>query len=644
MNRARDPHPQVDLAHEPDFRLGALEGHPSACRVRVGGREERIEPRVMEVLVVLVRHAGHTVTRDQLIETCWGGRVVSDDAVARAVAQIRALARGVHPPPFVLETVPKVGFRLTVPDVAASDPPAPAKSPAEREPRLGRRRRAALAVTLAIGVLASLGIWRFSGDLGRFVAGQNGRVDVIRFEARSPDPEAQKVAAETGEAIVQILSNNGVRTAAWARPRDAGAGRAELRVVGTVDRKGDDVTIRPQIIERKTGLVLWSQRFQRPISGPIRPAEEAAAVVGSIVRCALEDRERSRAGLSGEALSLEMNACAVLVKVSLEDIDWQQGLRITRRLTDIAPQFAAGHATHAIMAAMVGRQAEPGAEQKAELLAEAKAEADRARRLDGRAANAWLARAVLARERSDFLETERLSQEAVKWAPDSPLTQSSYAGFLREVGRIDAALDVLSSVNAARDARLGPTVDARAAILLAASGDVDGALAEIGEFEAYRQADYQELRWLIAFWRGDPTATLSALAAARRNGAAPPIEACYAQYLERLVAAAGHPIQGLPQACAAFPMDWRIRMLAREGDVDGAYDIWTSSPPSERRSPLILYYPEMASFRRDPRFWPLLARIGLADYWARSGRWPDFCAEPGLPYDCRTMAQATSGR
>src|SRR5690606_23875754 len=100
-------------------------------------------------------------------------------------------------------------------------------------------------------------------------------------------------------------------------------------------------------------------------------------------------------------------------------------------------------------------------------------------------------------------------------------------------------LDVLSSVNAARDARLGPTVDARAAILLAASGDVDGALAEIGEFEAYRQADYQELRWLIAFWWGDPKATLAALAAARRNGAASPIDACYGQYLERLVAAAG---------------------------------------------------------------------------------------------------------
>jgi tetratricopeptide (TPR) repeat protein len=335
-----------------------------------------------------------------------------------------------------------------------------------------------------------------------------------------------------------------------------------------------------------------------------------------------------------------MNACAILVKSSLDDIDWQQGLRISRRLTAVAPDFAAGHATHAIMAAMLGVQAEPGTEQKAGHLAEDRSEADRALRLDRHAADAWLARAILARERSDYAGAERFTQEAVKWTPDSPLVQSSYAGFLREVGRIGEALDVLSGVNAARDARLGPTVDARAAILLAASGDVDGALGEISEFEAYRQADYQELRGLIAFWWGDPKATLDALAAARRNGATPPIQACYTQYLERLVAAQGRAIQGLPEACGFLPLDWRIRMLAREGDVDGAYDVWTSSAPSQRRSPLIFYYPEMASFRRDPRFWPLVAQLGLVDYWSRTGRWPDFCAQPGQKIDCRKAAAA----
>ena len=42
--------------------------------------------------------------------------------------------------------------------------------------------------------------------------------------------------------------------------------------------------------------------------------------------------------------------------------------------------------------------------------------------------------------------------------------------------------------------------------------------------------------------------------------------------------------------------------------------------------------------RRDPRFMPLVQRLGLVDYWRSSGHWPDFCSEPGLPYDCKAVA------
>lgn len=124
MTSAAEPSAAVDLAREPDFPLGGLSISPSACRVRGPGLDRRVEPRIMEVLLVLTRSGGATVTRDQLIDACWGGRIVSDDAVSRAIAQVRSLARGVEPAPFVLETIPKVGFRLTVAEHGI-EPPAP---------------------------------------------------------------------------------------------------------------------------------------------------------------------------------------------------------------------------------------------------------------------------------------------------------------------------------------------------------------------------------------------------------------------------------------------------------------------------------------------------------------------------------------
>ena len=69
---------KIDLAGESDFRLGALLIRPSTCQVVSSGVEERVEPRVMEVLVTLYRAQGQTVTRDRLVDACWDGRIVSE--------------------------------------------------------------------------------------------------------------------------------------------------------------------------------------------------------------------------------------------------------------------------------------------------------------------------------------------------------------------------------------------------------------------------------------------------------------------------------------------------------------------------------------------------------------------------------------
>src|SRR3546814_9756304 len=49
----------------------------------------------------------------------------------------------------------------------------------------------------------------------------------------------------------------------------------------------------------------------------------------------------------------------------------------------------------------------------------------------------------------------------------------------------------------------------------------------------------------------------------------------------------------------------------------------------------LLYWPSVAPLRRDPLFFSKMARIGLVDFWRRYDRWPDFCREPGLRYDCK---------
>jgi Tol biopolymer transport system component/DNA-binding winged helix-turn-helix (wHTH) protein len=101
---------RIDLSREADFQLGALQVRPSVREVAGEGWSETLEPRVMQVLVALARGAGAVVTKEQLAESCWEGRIVAEDSLHRCIARLRRLAeaRG----GFSILTVSRAGYRL----------------------------------------------------------------------------------------------------------------------------------------------------------------------------------------------------------------------------------------------------------------------------------------------------------------------------------------------------------------------------------------------------------------------------------------------------------------------------------------------------------------------------------------------------
>lgn len=104
------------LAHHDVFHLGSVEVRPSTKTIARDGQETVVEPRVMQVLVALADAKGAVVSRDDLVEHCWDGRIVGDDAVNRIMSRLRQLANGVGQDSFVIETVTKVGYRLRLLD------------------------------------------------------------------------------------------------------------------------------------------------------------------------------------------------------------------------------------------------------------------------------------------------------------------------------------------------------------------------------------------------------------------------------------------------------------------------------------------------------------------------------------------------
>lgn len=145
----------IRLAHVTPFRLGPLEIHPPTRQVVRDGKSETLEPRVMQVLVALAQARGAILTREELIDLCWDGRIVSENAINRVISRVRQIAAELGPDAFQLETITKVGYRILVGD-EAQPPQVPAAGLADARPRPRFSRRLAITGSaIALGGAAA---------------------------------------------------------------------------------------------------------------------------------------------------------------------------------------------------------------------------------------------------------------------------------------------------------------------------------------------------------------------------------------------------------------------------------------------------------------------------------------------------------
>ena len=74
-------------------------------------------------------------------------------------------------------------------------------------------------------------------------------------------------------------------------------------------------------------------------------------------------------------------------------------------------------------------------------------------------------------------------------------------------------------------------------------------------------------------------------------------------------------------------------MLFRSEEVYATLARFTRPLPQDN---LYVYFtPWLKPFRADPRFMLFASQVGFTNYWVKSGKWPDFCFEADLPYDCK---------
>lgn len=97
------------------FYLDEWRIEPQAGRIIREFQTISLEPKVMEVLVLLAANYPNVIRKEDFLETIWEGVSVVPHVLTRAVSEIRRVLNDDPRNPHVIETIPKIGYRLLVP-------------------------------------------------------------------------------------------------------------------------------------------------------------------------------------------------------------------------------------------------------------------------------------------------------------------------------------------------------------------------------------------------------------------------------------------------------------------------------------------------------------------------------------------------
>ena len=261
------------------LRVAELTIDPVRRRIAGPDGEVAVEPLVMRLLLEFVGCQGQVLQRRELFHQLWGSAQVGDDSLNRLVGSLRRALARTSRGSVLVETVPRVGYRLIV-----------ESSGADTVPPVTRRFVMASGASLLL-MLGGAGLWRARKD-ARFAEAQRwtDRGDVLLRDA---------VPLQAGDALPLLRTALGIdpknakalgllALAEETRANNGGSANAgdTLRVADDAARAAleydpNEPHARLAMIDLMAGTLDWSQMEDR-LQALLASAPTNVHVLGSL--------------------------------------------------------------------------------------------------------------------------------------------------------------------------------------------------------------------------------------------------------------------------------------------------------------------------------------------------------------------------
>jgi TolB-like protein len=442
----------------------------------------------------------------------------------------------------------------------------------------------------------------------------------------------------------------------------AGTALAATHVLdGSVRRLEEGVRVAARLEEAETGVVLWSERYEREFADALELQEAIAAEVSKALAVALGGaRQRRPPKLNAALLNAYFEAREHLRSGAAVRVTKAAGM--FERIVSEAPEFARAWASLATAKLEVLRLARSDRARLVEIAREA---AERALGIDPALGEAYT---VLAALEGEFFgrwrEREALIGKALEAEPNNPLLLFRHGQFLIATGRATAGFE--QQARAFELDPLGPMfaafhgynvwskhskADGRRILDEAAARNPDNVFVWFMRLNtAMLDGDFAFAEKL----RADGAVLVPGLADSppykaglrmQQVMAAPSPEAFLKLGEDFAAIAESEPSAALDLAVALSVLGFTQPALAIFEEALDNVDAWRAGALETTRPHIgyetaLLFIDQTRALRMDPGFVKLCRRLGLARYWRETGQWPDCVEETALVYDLKAACNA----
>jgi TolB-like protein/DNA-binding winged helix-turn-helix (wHTH) protein/Tfp pilus assembly protein PilF len=313
------------------YQFGPFSLDPVKRRLWRDGELVKLTPKAFETLLALVEQRGKTIEKDELLNKVWAGTVVEENNLNQSITALRKSLGDSRQESQYIATIPGVGYRFVaeVKEVDVRETEAggkqsasplsdsegvgafPTASDLTANKRSGDRFNVARASRYALLILIPLTLAAAAyALLTREKSPPPGpavsAIMVLPLDNLSGDSSQEYLADGVTDALIgdlakipglQVISRTSsmhYKGTKKSLPEIASEIKVDAIVEGSVQRSGDRVVIRAQLIHATTDRHLWVETYERPMRDVLDLQSEIAQTIARQVQIQMTPAEQAR--------------------------------------------------------------------------------------------------------------------------------------------------------------------------------------------------------------------------------------------------------------------------------------------------------------------------------------------------------------